>query len=319
MNTPKYNGPTILNLEMLAEIQEMPVTELKDLIFTARRCYRANSPVIKPDGNIRQIYTVLAPLDLFQRRIVDNIFQHVKFPPYLQGSIKADEIDRGYIENANLHAKYRFIVRDDIKNFFQSVTYKLILRIWQDFFGFPFSVASALAQTTSYNGFLPQGASTSSCLANLAFWDREYLLVSLLEQNSYFYTRFVDDVNISSNTRLDKAAVTLVREKVYAMFRSNGLRPNRKKSRVQTRSSKKTVNNLNISSGRATMDEKERLRIRAAVRQCEEMAKITKASDEYMHLYNTTLGRVMTMNRLHKHEAKPYRERLRAIEPSLGH
>src|SRR5258708_38163670 len=113
MKTPRYSGPAILNLQMLAEMQEMSVTELSWLMGKSHSFYRALTPVVKSNGNIRQIYAVLPPLQLFQRCLVDEIFHQVEFPPYIQGSIKADKTPRGFIENAKLHAPYRFIVRDD--------------------------------------------------------------------------------------------------------------------------------------------------------------------------------------------------------------
>ncbi len=315
MKPPTYRGTPIKSLEGLAQILDYSVTTLIQTAEHSSRYYRPNSPVIKPDGRTRQTYRVISPLNDLQDRILKSIFHQVEFPAYLQGSIKATGTPRGYIVDATLHAKYRVTISDDIKDFFPSIKYNLILEIWRDFFRCPTDVAHILAQLTTYHGFIPQGAKTSSYLANLVFWDTEPQLESELKQRGFVYTRSVDDINVSSNKRVTRADIGFVTAKVYGMLSKKRLKPNRRKRHIQMPAHRKTVHNLNINSGVPTMPKRERSKIRAAVKQCEKMAKTDRSSQIYLALYQSTLGRVSTMQRLHPHEAQPYRDKLIAINP----
>jgi hypothetical protein len=315
MEPPNYRGTPIKSLEGLAQILDYSVATLRQTAKHAARYYRPNAPEHKPDGRIRQTFSVLPPLCELQDRILIGIFHHVEFPTYLQGSIKATGIPRDYIVDASLHAQYRVTISDDIKDFFPSIKHNLVLSIWRDFFGCSPDVARILAQLTTYKGFIPQGASTSSYLANLVFWDTEHKLVSDLMQSGFFYTRYVDDINVSTNTRVTRADIDFVTTEIYGMLAKKRLRPNRKKRDIQTPAHRKTVHNLNINAGVPTMPKEERSKIRAAVKQCEEMARADRSSQVYVELYRSTLGRVSTMQRMHPREAQPYRDRLNAIRP----
>ena len=100
------------------------------------------------------------------------------------------------------------------------------------------------------------------------------------------------------------------------MLKSVDVKPNRSKREIHTIGRRMAVHNLNVNSGRPTLCKKERARIRAAVKQCEEMASIDRSSEEYKEIFQSVSGRVVVMERLHKNEAKKYRERLRAIKPT---
>jgi len=310
-----YRGTPIKSLEGLAQILDCSVTTLRQTAECSARYYQPNPPEHKPDGRIRQTYRVLSPLKELQDKMLHAILDQIEFPLYLQGSIKDTETPRDYIADASLHAQYRWTISDDVKDFFPSVRHELILEIWRDFVGCPNDIAYLLANLATFHGMIPQGAATSSALANLVFWDREHQLVSKLEQRGFFYTRYVDDINVSSNKRLNKADIRFITSNLYGMLSSKGLKPNRKKRHIQISSHKKTIHNLNINAGVATMSKTERSKIRAAVKQCEEMANTDRSSDIYIELYQCTLGRVSTMQRLHPHEAQPYREKLIAIQP----
>jgi hypothetical protein len=187
--------------------------------------------------------------------------------------------------------------------------------MWQHFFHFPKDVAVILTKLTTYNKIVPQGAPTSSYVSNLIFWDEEPKLEYQLRQQGFRYSRFVDDITISSDKFVSKQKQKSVIAKVYGVLRSSGVKPNRSKRKVQTNTNKMTVHKLNVNSNRPTLGKQNRAKIRAAVKQCEEAASIDRSSDEYERLYQCVQGRVAEMGKLHHTEAKKYRERLQEINP----
>lgn len=299
----------------MANMLRIPVEELLKLAKDADHYYSPNRPEQKPNGGIRITYRLKSRLKKIQQRIVQQIFHDVDYPFYLQGSIKDERYPRDYINNASLHAGQSIIIREDISSFFPSIKSPIVLRMWQLFFHFPKDVAMVLTQLTTYGEILPQGAPTSSYISNLVFWDKEPQLEYQLRQKGFRYSRFVDDVTISSDKFVSKENQKFVTTKVYRMLRSINVKPNRSKRKVQTRANKMTVHKLNVNSGKPTLSKPNRAKIRAAVKECEEVAEVDRSSEEYKHLYQRVNGRVAVMSRLHDGEAKKYRERLQKIKP----
>lgn len=309
-----YKNKQIGSINSLARALGLQASRLIEIAENVQDFYSPNKPEIKPNGKIRQTYSVKDPLHKIQRKILDEIISGVDFPDYLQGSIKDPDNPRDYIQNANLHAGREVILKEDISSFFPSTQENLVLRVWKYFFKFPNDVAEILTKLTTYNGAIPEGAPTSSAIANLVFWDREPNLEYELRQKSYTYSRYVDDITVSSTTRLTKKELQNITTKIYSMFISSGLKPNRKKRGVQTKNKRMRVHNLNVASGKPTLPKAERLKIRTAVRELELMSQSASSWDEIKDNYEQTKGRVNLMKRLHPHEAQKYIEKIKAIE-----
>lgn len=315
MNPPQYKNEPIGSIESLANMLRIPVEELLKLAEDADSYYCQNKPEQKPNGGVRITYRLKPRLKKIQQRIVQQIFRDVDYPLYLQGSIKDEKSPRNYIYNASLHTGQRIIIREDISNFFPSIKAPIVMRMWQHFFHFPKDVAVVLTQLTTYGKVVPQGAPTSSYISNLIFWDKEPRLEHQLRQLGLRYTRFVDDVTVSSDKFVHKQLQQSVTTKIYGMLRSIDVKPNRSKRQVQSSANRMTVHKLNVNSSNPTLSKQSRARIRAAVKQCEEAAKIDRTSEGYKLLYQRVQGRVAEMRKLHHNEAKKYRERLQEIKP----
>src|SRR5690606_42051319 len=67
----------------------------------------------------------------------------------------------------------RIVINEDISGFFPSTSAEHVFNIWHELFGCSQEVSQCLTQLTTRRGELPQGAITSSFLANLVFWQDE--------------------------------------------------------------------------------------------------------------------------------------------------
>ena len=65
--------------------------------------------------------------------------------------------------------------------------------------GFSPDVASVITKLTTFKGHLPQGAPTSTTLANLVFLPTGLKLNEIAKQHNLRFTIFVDDVTFSSH------------------------------------------------------------------------------------------------------------------------
>ena len=308
-----YKNKPIGSLDSLARALNISVSKLLEVAENTEIFYIPNKPKIKP-GKIRQTYAVNEPLHSIQDNILEKIISGVEFPEFLQGSIRDLNFPRDYVRNASIHAGSEILLKEDISSFFSSTRMKLVYRMWKCFFDFPHEVAEVLTKLTTYKDFVPEGAPTSPAIANMVFWDCEPKLEYDLRQKGYIYTRYVDDITVSFESRLKKKEIQGITTKIYGMFIGAGLKPNRKKRDVQTKSGKMTVHKLNVNSGKPTLSRIERSKIRAAVKEFETLTQSATSWEEIEKSYNKVNGRVNLMKRLHPNEAQKYIEKIKAVK-----
>jgi hypothetical protein len=200
IQAPRYKRKPIGSTLTLAKTLATDLDELIRLASKADSLYRLAKPIVKPDGSIRQPYDALEALKSIHRKMKHRIFENVFFPPYLTGSVRGQD----YVRNASIHAGSRIIICEDIKGFFPSVGAEAIYDIWLKFFKFHPDVAELLTKLTTKDGALPQGAIPSSYLANLVLWRVEPALHANLQKLGLRYSRYVDDIAISSDHDIGK-------------------------------------------------------------------------------------------------------------------
>jgi hypothetical protein len=296
----------------LARVLGIGLAGLRDVIGRSDRLYRLVERKPKKQGGYREIREALEPLKTIQKRIVVRIVGSVDFPDYLMGGIKDPERKRGYIRSAQLHAGADLLVSEDIADFFPSVSTAQVELIFLHMFHFQPTVAEALGRLCTRCDELPQGASTSTALANLVLFQREPALVEVLEHRGFRYSRFVDDVNVSTtdpHTAMD--AVEAVRS-VRQMIERSGFRPKRAKQGVYRRGQPKRIHNLNVDE-RVTIPLAERKNIRAAVYRLERDIASGFPPIEFAKDLDRTTSRAARIRMLHPREGQALLNRLRAL------
>jgi len=284
---PKYPYKPISNIHSLAlhlNVTEAFLAEMAARIPNMTR--RAEK--LKKDGSIRVTFDAHEPLKSLHHLIATRILKRVIYPSYLHGSLPKRDI----VSNALPHAKAHTLILDDIKNFYPSISTENIKRMWMQLFHFPDDVSELLAQLVSLNGYLPQGFRTSSFIANLILWDKEPQLVSELSSMELTYSRYVDDITISSARPLSKEQKTIIRTKVYSMLTAKGLKAKRSKSTIQCKGGQRIVTGLDVSKKRLSIEKQERKRIRAAVHELKTLGITHPASVEQIKKIRSAIGRV---------------------------
>lgn len=240
---PSFSGGPITRLDTLARV--VGVSALDKLLAVAASItgHYEKVEIEKKDGSVRTCWNPSAELRAIQKRIVLEIFRKVQYPEYLHGSLPG----RDYISNAIQHRGARWSAGLDIKSFFPNVTAKLVREaVWEQFFRCPADVSEALTALTTLDGCLPQGSLTASYLANLALWRHEPRLVADLNARGFRYTRYVDDITISSSAYPAQPLKTWAFQSIQGMLRANGLQQKRSKTEVRTRSSGINVVGLRV-------------------------------------------------------------------------
>ncbi|CAM3927139.1 reverse transcriptase family protein [Shewanella aquimarina] len=323
MDKPYYPCDSIGSVEVLAKTLGLHPKHLISIADKAEESYTTFLlPPNKKTGKEREVREAKFELKRIQKRINSRIFEHVIFPEYLQGGLKATLVQgRDYVENASIHSRCHTLINLDVRNFYPNIKSSSVRDVFKQFFRFSDEVVDLLVKLTTYRGSIPQGGCTSSYLANLVFFNNEYHLVSKLRGQGLTYSRLLDDITISSVKRLTKDTSTEVIKLVAAMLKKQNLRLNGKKTSVSFRndlSAKFEVTGLWIKHKQPKIRKQERRYVRQLVYNCELKSNQDKTSDEYHKLWNKTSGLVTKLERLEHSQARSYRQRLSVILPEYS-
>lgn len=309
LNKPLYRSKPIRSISALSRALGVDLVVLQEQAKISSEQYR---PVKSKSGSTREIFDAVKLLKGIHQRIKDRILDYVDYPDYLQGSLKG----RDYVTNAKLHTKKKILFCEDVEKFFPSVKSEKVHEIWNEFFGFSTDVATLLTHLTTKDGSLPQGAITSSYLANLALWRDEPVLKVKLQEAGVTYSRYVDDICLSSSNELDTQTQSKLISQLYGMLRRNNLKASRKKHQVFTASRKMVVTKLTVNS-KPSLTKKKRSEIRAQVFQLEQLLKTAHNGDTVLEASKKAAQRVGQLGRFHPVEAFKLRLRIKAVRIEL--
>jgi hypothetical protein len=320
MDKPYYPNKPIGSVDTLAKKLGVNPRILLDI---SKKTDNSYTEILIFDKNQKQrtVYDPKHELKKIQKRINSRIFESILVPKYLQGSLKEDDFKRDYVENARIHNKANTLIKLDIKRFFDNIRSERVKDIFLYLFKFPEDVSEILTNITTFRGKVPQGACTSSYIANFIFFNSEYALVSNLRSKGLSYSRLLDDVTISSQRELDDLEITESIRATAAMFKKHGLRMNNSKQCIEHKS--KTKNNPDAFrvTGVWTTPEGPKVRrhdrrvVRQQVFTCENMYATSPYSEDYHKLWNKTSGLVAQLKRMNHKQSHPLRVRLSKILP----
>jgi len=147
----------------------------------------------KPGGGTRKIAAPKGFLNSLLRRIQRRYLKGRTWLPCVHGVE-----GRGQLENASAHLgkKHHFIT--DIYDFFPSVDPDKVYWAFVKGLGFSHKAARYARRLTTRNGGLPQGAYTSSRIADLVLYKMDRQLSQFCQEHGITYTRYADDLSFSS-------------------------------------------------------------------------------------------------------------------------
>lgn len=309
LRKPVYPAKPISSIKALAATLRVSEQELASIANAANTLYR---PVKPKPGSTRQTFDARLPLKPLHARIKSVILSRVVFPDYLTGSLKG----RDYKTNASLHTNKAVIISEDVKGFFGSVSGDLVYDVWHDFFGFNASVARVLTQLTTKDGALPQGGIPSSYLANLALWRDEAVMHAKLTERGVTYSRYVDDMCMSSSQRLNSVSKKKIIAMVYGMLRKNGLYARRDKHNI-TPATKQMIATQLVVNRKAALRPERRANVRVAVFQAERAVSEHIDAIAACTALDKAANKVGQLGRFHPNLAAPLRKRIRHARGKL--
>lgn len=313
---PLFTGAPIASPEALARALQIDLQDLRTIAGSASSRY-SDFAVKKKDGSPRLVSGPKHELKIIQKRINRQIFERVDMPAYLFGGIR----ERDYVQNATAHSNAKMLVALDIRDFYSNIKYSMVFDVFKYFFHLPKEVAILLADLCTKNGVVPQGACTSSYIANLIFWQHEPGLFAQLREKRLSYTRLIDDIAISSASRISQKNIEVIISSVSSMVGLGGFKLKKRKTKVTSAENPEElmeVTGLWLNRGRPRVLRAERVDIRSEVRKCFEVAKFDRISTDYHALHDRVSGRVAKLAQLNHHEASRFRAELSKILPTYG-
>ncbi|MCP3042185.1 MULTISPECIES: reverse transcriptase family protein [Xanthomonas] len=111
-------------------------------------------------------------------------------------------------------------------------------------------------------GYLPQGAPTSPMLSNLVMRSFDQKLRDLASESQFYYTRYADDITLSTTEPSSRATCLALMRKVYQLLHDEGLSPNAAKVQIVPPGAKKIVLGLLVNGDTPRLTREFRLRLR---------------------------------------------------------
>jgi retron-type reverse transcriptase len=235
------NMPVIFDFKHLASIFDVEAKYLFFLCKDVDQHYRTYA--IKKKANPTEYRLLTAPdwnLKRIQLWILRNILiRDSSVSSHAHGFVK----NRSIVTNAKAHEGAQWMLCVDLKDFFDNIRKCNVFQYF-DSLGYEKSVTTALTSFCTYENHLPQGAPTSPCLSNLIAIEMDTDIQYYCEKNGFVYTRYADDITISSKTKI----APNIRE-VNKIIHKHGFRLNSKKTKLIHQGQKMKVTGLTVGKG----------------------------------------------------------------------
>ncbi len=163
----------------------------------------------KKNGKFRTIYEPSKILKLVQRNILHNILEEKR----LSQHAKAYQKNVSLIDNAMPHINKKLILKLDIKDFFDNITFNMVYDSCFREELYPKSIGILLTKLCTYHGHLPQGAPTSSYISNIVMREFDEVVGKYCSNNSISYTRYSDDLTFSGDFNVT-SVINMVKEEL---------------------------------------------------------------------------------------------------------
>jgi len=287
------NRVTLRRLAKNPELYYSPFVREKKVKPFQRIVSDKKRPIDNPCDELKEI----------QRKITVKLLGGPDVPDFLHGSVKG----RTIITNMAAHHHADVIVKMDIKSYFVKVTDDLVYRVWHRELKCSEAVAKLLTALTTFKGHLPQGAPTSSALANIYLSSAFVPILRISGDLGVTPGAYVDDIQFSgTNARL-------MMEPTRRRLARDGFSFPNKKREVMGRYDPKVVAGIRAGKDGPRSPKKKLSDLRAGFHKLE----LGLVADAEKPAYIKRLAaRVSHINQICPKDAEKYQELLQALKPT---
>ncbi len=213
----------------------------------------------------RVLYEPDLKLKYIQKYILHDVLYKSQTDYKLDKCVTGFIAKKGILENAKPHLNRVAIIKMDIKDFFPSITRKMIYNIFRKYNKFSYEYAYILSHLVTYENALPQGAPTSPFLANICAKGIDYKINKLIEvinqrqKMNIAYTRYADDITISFDKSFNYDYIVNV---VTQIIFDEGFYPNLQKTNIVKHHHCQMVTGIVVNNDVPTIEKKQREKIK---------------------------------------------------------
>lgn len=222
--------------------------------FTLKKRSGGERTIFAPSDRLKSIQSTLAELLQDCRDEINNKKQSDgKFNSTLShGFVRKHSI----ITNAIMHLNQKNVLNIDLENFFDCFNFGRVrgFFIANNNFKLDPHIATVIAQIACHNNKLPQGSPCSPTISNLITHSLDIQLANLARAYSCRYTRYADDITISTRENLFPRKIMrhedgkfIAGKRLRREIKRAGFTINEKKTRIQYRGSRQDVTGLVVN------------------------------------------------------------------------
>lgn len=209
-------------------------------ILSNKEKYYSEFSIKKKSGKLRKINAPISWLKALLKDITTLLYL-LRVP---NDNSFGFELQRSIVDNARLHIGKRVVLNIDLKDFFPNISYTQVKNV---FMNEPFmlneEIAELLANLTTLNGKLPQGASTSPVISNFVCNRLDKELIEFCKAHNITYSRYADDLTFSHTYNISYKQQDFIRK----IVEGNSFIINNKKVRKQLPHQRQCVTGITIN------------------------------------------------------------------------
>lgn len=206
----------------------------------------------KKTGGVRNIDAPNPDLKKIQKVILRRLLSRLAVHPQAVGF----QPGISFVTNARCHEYQAVVIRIDLVDFFPSISRQTVEQYFRRI-GWKRRPARILADLTTHQQALPQGAPTSPRISNLVNYLLDHHLAGIAHRHQAIYTRYADDITFSLSK--DVEVSSLLKDVLDAIGLA-GYQTHRgkKKFTVRRRRHRQVVNGLVVNESAKLPREKRR-------------------------------------------------------------
>ena len=213
-----------------------------------------------------------------QQELLHNLLDHTYLPTCAKG-FRRGESYKSYLAP---HVGSQYFLRVDIKDFFPSINEERIKSELERYIAFSSkdeaaAIIELITDIVTYNGSLPQGASTSPAISNIVLARVDQRILKYCQVFGITYTRYADDLLFSS-LNFDFSQKPWFLKKIRHILRSINLKINYSKIKYGTKEI--SLNGYVISCTETRLSRKRLSDIRHVLSTMQQNASILATSGE---------------------------------------
>ena len=237
LTNDKYND-FLLSLNL---VNTTDIKMVKKILYNISNNIDANYDELiirKKNGKPRFIHEPSSELKIIQKNILKNILEDMKLSRYSYAYKKGCSLKDNVIQHVNKNV----VVKLDIKNFFDSITFDKVYKTCFNETLYPESLGILLTNLCVYNNKLPQGAPTSGYISNLVMRNFDETIGYYCDENNISYSRYCDDMTFSGNFNVNKLILY-----VKDLLKEKNFKLNERKTRIIKKNNRQQITGIVVN------------------------------------------------------------------------